>query len=95
MKLSDYYMGVIAVRVCIHKFEFASARMISLGVGFDEKMTPCFSRKDSVIFSKYTIMVCHHDLMRLSVAKSQHMLEVSTSMIFSTVSAQWRLYGIT
>jgi hypothetical protein len=81
-------MGVIAVRVCTHKFVFVIARMISLGVEFVENTAPYFICNDDRTFSKYIRIVAHHVFMRYSVTKSQHTSSVLSVMMLSIVSAQ-------
>jgi len=93
MNISQFYAGIYAERVCGHKWAFAAARTISLGAHM-QNSTPYFSRNDAITLSKYRMHAAHQALIRHIALPSQLTLSSSPAIIFSIVSAQYLLYGI-
>jgi hypothetical protein len=95
MNIVNFQPDKYAERVCTHKWAFATARTIALGAHLTQNAPPYFVRRDAMTLSKYNRQADHHAIMRWIVRPSQHTSATSPATIFSTVSAQCLLYGIT
>jgi hypothetical protein len=95
MTISNFQPDKNAERVDGHKWAFTTARTISFGAQIGENTDPYFSRSDAKTLSKYSWQPAHHARIRRIVLSSQAIPSSRPPMIFSTVSAQCRLYGIT